>query len=164
MNVCLFVLKVMEGPVEQGFRQSARTFLSSGRKQAQFIGVVLVAFGGAFALGSRLKSLEAAASAEAELRRTQVEALKETLQAQVGRARAEAIQETSEKFLMYGYAEEYAKFQKKTLASKNEWTACRIMQPEEEEIKSFQPHQADLTTYKQECMELVCLAIGTTDG
>jgi hypothetical protein len=138
----LFVLKVMEGPVEQGFRQSARTFLSSGGKHAQFIGVVLVAFGGAFALGSRIKSLEAAASAEAELRRTsleaqaelrrtsleaqaelrrtQVEALKETLQAEVGRARAEAIQETSEKFLMYGYAEEYAKFQKETLASKNE--------------------------------------------
>jgi hypothetical protein len=143
----------MEGPVEQGFRQSARTFLSSGGKHAQFIGVVLVAFGGAFALSSRIKSLEAAASAEAELRRTsleaqaelrrtileaeaelrrtsleaeaelrrtQVEALKETLQAQVGRARAEAIQETSEKFLMYGYAEEYAKFQKITLASKNE--------------------------------------------
>jgi hypothetical protein len=113
MNVCLFVLKVMEGPVEQGFRQSARTFLSSGGKHAQFIVVVLtlVAFGtgGAFALGSRLRSLEA----EAELRRTQVEAMKETLRAEVGRARAEAIQETSEKFLMYGYAEEYAKFQKK---------------------------------------------------
>jgi hypothetical protein len=124
MNVCLFVLKVMEGPVEQGFRQSARTFLSSGGKHAQFIGVVLtlVAFGtgGAFALGSRFKSLKAATSAEAELRRTQVEALKATLRAEVGRARAEAIQETSEEFLMYGYAEEYAKFQKKTLASKNE--------------------------------------------
>jgi hypothetical protein len=35
---------------------------------------------------------------------------------------------------------------------------------EEEEITSFQPHQAVLTTYKQESVELVYLTLGTTGG
>jgi hypothetical protein len=34
----------------------------------------------------------------------------------------------------------------------------------EEEITSFQPHQADYTTYKQESVELVCLTLGTMVG
>jgi hypothetical protein len=35
---------------------------------------------------------------------------------------------------------------------------------EEKEITSFQPHQADLTTYEQESVELVYLTLGTTVG
>jgi hypothetical protein len=35
---------------------------------------------------------------------------------------------------------------------------------EEEEITSFQPHQADYTTYKQESVELVYLTLGMTVG
>jgi hypothetical protein len=35
---------------------------------------------------------------------------------------------------------------------------------EEEEITSFQPHQADETTYKQESVELVYLTLGMTVG
>jgi hypothetical protein len=34
---------------------------------------------------------------------------------------------------------------------------------EEEEITSFQPHQADKTTYKQESGELVYLTLGNED-
>jgi hypothetical protein len=39
-----------------------------------------------------------------------------------------------------------------------------VLRGEEEEITSFQPHQADLTTYKQESVELVYLTLGTTGG
>jgi hypothetical protein len=34
----------------------------------------------------------------------------------------------------------------------------------EETITSFQPHQADDTTYKKKSVELVCLTLGTTAG
>jgi hypothetical protein len=36
--------------------------------------------------------------------------------------------------------------------------------PGEEEITSFQPHQADQKTYQQESVEIVCLTPGTTVG
>jgi hypothetical protein len=37
-----------------------------------------------------------------------------------------------------------------------------VLRGEKEEITSFQPHQADWTTYEQECVELVYLTLGTT--
>lgn len=42
------------------------------------------------------------------------------LRAQLAQARAEAILETNEKFLMYGYAEEYKRYQEKALGIKQE--------------------------------------------
>jgi hypothetical protein len=37
------------------------------------------------------------------------------------------------------------------------WLKSQMTEEEEEEITSFQPHQADETTYKQESVELVCI-------
>jgi hypothetical protein len=42
--------------------------------------------------------------------------------------------------------------------------ATGVLTSEEEENTSFQPHQADQTTYKQESVELVYLTLGTTVG
>jgi hypothetical protein len=40
----------------------------------------------------------------------------------------------------------------------------KVLLPKNEEIKSFQPHQADLTTDIENGAERVCLTLGTTVG
>jgi hypothetical protein len=99
----------MEKPVEYGFRPSATAFMSFGGRHVQFIGVFLVAFGGAVATVTKV--YEAGVKAETEvkirdiqaetkvkIREIQAETVKVQQQAEVARARAEATQETSEKF------------------------------------------------------------------
>ncbi len=56
--------------------------------------------------------------AELQTQHKLFEAQHKVFEAKIGRTRAETIQECNEKFLMYGYAEEYHKFQRKALGDK----------------------------------------------
>jgi hypothetical protein len=86
----------MERPVEHGIGQSARAFVSSGVRHAQFAFVVLVAIGGVFTAGAKSNNTNKAI--EIEIQRIKENAAAEIaqLQAEAGRARAKAIQETRE--------------------------------------------------------------------
>ena len=59
-------------------------------------------------------TLRAQVEKEAATRQAQVE----TANARVAQARAEAIQTTSDRFLLYGYAEEFKRYQNKALGEK----------------------------------------------
>jgi hypothetical protein len=88
----------MERPVEHGIGQSARAFVSSGVRHAQFAFVVLVAIGGVFTAGVFTAGAKSNKAIEIEIQRIKENAAAEIaqLQAEAGRARAKAIQETRE--------------------------------------------------------------------
>ena len=124
---------------QPGLRSSAQAFMRAGGVHAQFLGVVVTVVAltttAVFHAGSRVSSWAREArkirvelvkerevrQVEREVRQVEREisqAQQQALQAQVAQARAEAIQDTIDKFLIYGYAEEYSKFSKETLAAR----------------------------------------------
>ena len=128
---------------QPGLRSSAQAFMRAGGVHAQFLGVIVTVVAltttAVFYAGSRVNSWAEEAhkirvklekerevrQVEREVRQVELEkergvgqAQQQALQAQVAQARAEAIQETIDKFLIYGYAEEYSKISKETLAAR----------------------------------------------
>ena len=103
-----------------GFRGSANRFMSFGSKHGQFLGVLAVAAGSLFYLAGRYVELTAK-NDELTLKLNSLEKL--TVE-KVARARAEASDETSQLFLMYGYAEEYKRYQEKVSEKANADCLC----------------------------------------
>ena len=88
---------------------------SLGGRHAQFLGVLGIvastSLAGIFYLGTKIQHW----SSQNEMIRTEMGKEVAVLRSEVDKARAEAIKETSDRFLMYGYAEE---FRKKALGDK----------------------------------------------
>ena len=113
-------------------KTSAQKFSRWGGQHAQFLGVLGVVAGGFIFIGSKTnhwaeeaKKIRTVMAKEVETLRAQVEkeaatrqAQVETANARVAQARAEAIQTTSDRFLLYGYAEEFKRYQNKALGEK----------------------------------------------
>ena len=118
--------------LEPSIKGSAQAFMRAGQQHAQFLGVTMIVAGAIFYAGGRynhwaeeaqticlekdreVKVLQARMDKEVEVHKAQIGRAR----AEAIRARAEAIQETSDKFLKYGYAEEYKRFQGKTSGAK----------------------------------------------
>lgn len=124
---------------DPGLKSSVQTFFRVGGQHAQLLGVLTVFVGAVYLAGSRIKglsdeadkirvemakevgilraqhdTLRAQLDKEAETRRAELDAAN----ARVAQARAEAIQLTSDRFLKFGYAEEYEKYQRQALGDK----------------------------------------------
>jgi hypothetical protein len=109
-----------------------KRFSEHGREMAPLYGVMLTVFGavlGASILTSRtISDLQSQSSKlQTELNRVEAVAKAENkaAEAQIRAARAEAIADTSNKFLMYGFAEEYNKFREKTISRSEKEAATK---------------------------------------
>ena len=111
-------------------RRSANAFMEAGNKHAHFATLLLGAsaalVAGAAAGASYVKGMQAKlVILEAELQRSREEArlrvehARQEARLGIAAATALAVKETSDKFLLYGYAEEYRAFQEKALGKKN---------------------------------------------
>ena len=95
-------------------KRSAQAFLRWGGQHAQFLGVIGVITGGLVLGGTKIQHWRD----EARTTRRELEAKIEVLEGRISLARAEASKETAERFLLFGYADEYARYQQKALGDK----------------------------------------------
>lgn len=95
----------------KSIRESSKDFLRFGRSNAQFISTIFIAITSIWYLSKTYSKLRSDVSAQEKIMKAQIEAA----EAKIKTARAEAIQECNDKFLMYGYAAEYQKYQQKAL-------------------------------------------------
>lgn len=95
----------------KSFRESSKDFLRfhGGLKGPGllFIGTIFQAITSIWYLSKTYSELRSDVSAQEKIMKAQIEAA----EAKIKTARAEAIQECNDKFLMYGYAAEYQKYQ-----------------------------------------------------
>ncbi len=94
--------------------KSTQAFMRWGGQHAQFLGVVGVMAGGLVLFGTKItqwageaRNVRIELGNEIELLRNQSEMEAVTRQAELEAARAEAAQQTTERFLLYGYVEDY---------------------------------------------------------
>lgn len=101
----------MDSVDNKSIRESGRDFLRFGRSNSQFIGTALVIISGIWYLSGTFSKLRSDLSAQEKIMNTRIEAAEEKIKI----ARLEAIKECNDKFLIYGYAAEYQKYQHKAL-------------------------------------------------
>lgn len=113
----------MDSVDNKSIRESGRDFLRFGRSNSQFIGTALVIISGIWYLSgtfsklrSDLSAQDKIISAQEKIMNTRIEAAEEKIKT----ARLEAIKECNDKFLIYGYAAEYQKYQHKALGKNDD--------------------------------------------
>lgn len=121
---------------EPSLKTSAQAFLRWGGQHAQFLGIIGVIIGGLvlggtkiqhwreearntrIELGAKFEVLEKDTEVRTSMLEKEIEVLPNTTDARISQARAEASKEAADRFLLFGYAEQYAKYQNQALGGK----------------------------------------------